>query len=75
MKQIIYYTDELNDEFSRAKIKPKIIDKNYNYHHQNIIWNFCSFVMQNILSMPIKVAYSKIKFHIKYVRQRKIKTI
>ena len=33
MKQqkIIHYHDELNDEFSTVKIKPKIIDENYKY--------------------------------------------
>lgn len=38
-KKIIYYSDELNDEFSSAKIKPIKIDKNYNYEHKNILWN------------------------------------
>ena len=73
-KQIIYYQDELNDEFSRAKIIPKKIDENYRYLHRNLLWNFCSFVAQNILSMPIKVGYSKIKFHIKYVGKEKLKS-
>ncbi len=53
-KQIIYYQDELNDEFSRAKITPRKIDENYCYLHQNPLWNFCSFMLQNVLSMPIK---------------------
>ena len=29
--KIIYYKDELNDEFSKAKIKPRVIDENYIY--------------------------------------------
>ena len=28
-KKIIYYNDELNDEFSKAEIKPRIIDEKY----------------------------------------------
>ena len=31
----IYYTDELNEEFSTAKITPKIIDEKYTYIHKN----------------------------------------
>ena len=28
-KRIIYYSDELNDEFSEAEITPRVIDKNF----------------------------------------------
>ena len=28
-RKVIYYTDELNDEFSTAKIEPRVIDENY----------------------------------------------
>ena len=48
-KQVYYYKDELNDEFSGAKITPRIIDENYKYIHKNPLWDFCSFLLQNIL--------------------------
>ena len=53
-KQIYYYKDELNDEFSGAEITPRIIDENYKYIHRNPLWDFCSFLLQNVISMPIK---------------------
>lgn len=72
-KKIIYYKDELNDEFSKAKITPRRIDENYKYIHKNPVWNICAFILQNILSMPIKYLYAKIKFRIKYVGKEKLK--
>ena len=34
-KKIIYYSDELNDDFAATKsIKKKIIDEKYNYFRQ-----------------------------------------
>lgn len=72
-KKIVYYQDELNDEFSKAKITPIRIDENYKYEHKNPIWNLCSFILQNILSIPIKILYAKIKFRIKYVGKEKLK--
>lgn len=69
---IIYYTDELNDEFSDKVIIPRRIDENYKYIH-NPLWDFCSYIMQNLLSMPIKVLYSKIKFKIQYIGKEKLK--
>ena len=71
-KQVIYYEDELNDEFSKAKIVPRKIDENYKYKH-GIMWNFCSYVIQNFISMFIKVPYQKIKFKLKYVGKEKLK--
>ena len=72
-KKVIYYKDELNDEFSDAKIIPRTIDKNYIYIHKNPLWNFCSFLIQNFLSMPFKFLYGKLKFKIKYVGKEKLK--
>ncbi len=71
--KIIYYKDELNDEFSTAKIIPRKIDENYKYIHKNVIWNACAFLLQNILSIPIKYLYAKIKFRVKYVGKEKLK--
>ena len=73
MNKIIYYEDELNDEFSKSSIEPRVIDEKYKYVHKNPIWNLCSFVLQNILSVPIKLIYSKLKFKIKYVGKDKLK--
>lgn len=72
-KKVIYYTDELNDEFSNAKIIPKKIDEDYVYIHTNPIWNCCSYLLQNVFSVPIKVLYSKLKFRIKYIGKEKLK--
>ena len=71
-QKIIYYKDELNDEFSGPKIIPIKIDENYKYKHGKI-WNICSYIIQNFLSMPIKVLYNKLKFRLKYVGKEKIK--
>ena len=71
-KKVIYYNDELNDEFSSAKIIPIKIDGNYKYNRSSL-WNFCSLIAQNVLSMPIKIGYSKIKFRIKYIGKEKLK--
>ena len=71
--KIIYYTDELNDEFSEAKIEPRIIDENYKYIHKNPIWNFTAFLAHQVLSLPIKYLYAKLKFDLKIVGKEKYK--
>lgn len=72
-KEIIYYADEINDEFSTAKIEPRKIDENYKYIHKNIIWNACAFLLQNVISLPIKYLYAKIKFRTKTIGKDRLK--
>ena len=35
--KVIYYNDELNDEFSTAVIEPRIIDEKYKYINSDFI--------------------------------------
>lgn len=71
--RVIYYSDELNEEFSAAQITPRAVDHNFRYFHGRL-WDFCSLTLQNIFSMPVKYLYAKLKFHIRYVGKDKLKT-
>ena len=70
--KVIYYNDELNDEFSTVVIEPRIIDEKYKYKH-SFIWECFSALIQNILSIPIKWCYLKFKFGHKFIGREKYK--
>lgn len=72
-RKVIYYTDELNDEFSLAEITPRVIDKSYVYDHTSIFKKFTRVFWYWIVFFPIAFFYVKIKFHHKVVNQRVIK--
>lgn len=72
-RKIIEYQDEKNDEFSTAKITPRTIDEHYPYVHKSKIWNAGCYLCQNILSIPLKYGYAKIKFHLTYIGKENIK--
>lgn len=72
-RRVIFYSDELNDEFSSAKIVPRVIDEGYRYRH-GMLWNLCSLFIQNVVSMPIKWGYAKLKFRIRFVGREKLKS-
>lgn len=71
-KKVIYYEDELNDEFSDAVIVPRKIDDNFKYK-KGSAWNVLSAIVQNVLSMPIKWFYAKFKLRIKFIGRDKLK--
>ena len=61
-QKIIYYRDELNDEFSSAVISPKKIDGNYRYVRDNFFERVYSFIMYRIIAQPLSWFFLKIKY-------------
>ena len=56
-KKVIYYDDELNNEFSGANIKPRVIGLNYKYISRNPFYNFFSFIAYRLIATPIAFVY------------------
>ena len=73
-RKVIYYTDELNDEFSIAKITPKKIDENYVYCYDSLFKKFTHFFWYRIIATPLAFLYTKLKFAHKAVGAKKLKT-
>ncbi len=73
VKQTIYYTDELNNEFSGSNVKPKVIDAKYKYISKNPIYKFFSFIAYRIIATPIAIMYKLcrgVKFENKQVLKK-----
>ncbi|MBR6046203.1 MAG: hypothetical protein IKP47_11265 [Ruminococcus sp.] len=61
-RKVIFYTDELNDEFSVAQITPRKIDKDYVYIHTSRFKRFTKFFWYRIVATPIAFLYVKLVF-------------
>ncbi len=61
-RKVIYYEDELNDEFSVAKITPRVIDETYIYCHDSAWKRFTHFFWYRAVFTPIAYAYTKLTF-------------
>jgi len=73
-RTVIYYSDELNDEFSTAKITPRRIDESYVYIHHSLFKRFTHFFWYRIIATPIAFLYVKLKFRQKTVGKNLFKT-
>lgn len=69
-RKVIYYTDELNDEFSLAQISPRKIDGSYVYVYNSKFKKFTRFFWYRIIATPIVYLYTKICFHHKIVGRK-----
>lgn len=72
-RKVIYYTDELNDEFSVTQITPKKIDSSYVYIHDSLFKKFTHFFWYRIVATPIAFFYVRITFHHKTVGRKAFK--
>jgi len=72
-RKVIYYTDELNDEFSTAEIKAKPIDKSWVYCHKSCFKRFTRFFWYRIVATPIAFIGTKLFFNHKIIGKEKLK--
>lgn len=76
MKQkVIYYSDELNDEFSSATIKARKIDENYKYGDESFWWNLKRFIAYRLIAVPLSYVLIKINYHHKIVNKKILKEV
>lgn len=70
-KKVVYFTDELNDDFAGTKIQTKKPDSSFRYNHKNPIWNFFAFIIYRVIAIPFAYLYCKIAFGVK-IKNRKV---
>ena len=59
-RKVIYYSDELNDEFSTAVITPRRIDGDYVYCHDSLFKRFTHIFWYRNVFTPIAYLHSKL---------------
>ncbi len=72
---VVYYTDELNDEFSPAVIEAKPIDENWVYIHTSLWKKFTHFFWLRLVASPIAYTWMFFKFRHKIVGKEKLKGV
>lgn len=71
-KKIIYYKNELEDEFSTAQITPRVIDGNYRYEG-GPFFPFLKLFFYEIIAKPLAFCFMKLKYGHKIVNKHLLK--
>lgn len=72
-RKVIYYEDELKDEFSVAQITPKRIDGDYAYCRDSAMGKTAHFFWYRVIATPIAYGYTKLTFHHRVIGREKLK--
>lgn len=58
--KIIYYEDELNDDFAATQgIKTKPLPENYKWIHTSRLWNVCADILYYLIVFPLVKIFNK----------------
>lgn len=73
MKKIIYYSDELNDDFAENNIKTILTPSTHRYINHNPIYRFFTFIVYHIIASPLVFIFTKIAYHQKFINKKILK--
>ena len=59
-KKIIYFSDELNNDFAGTSIKTCRVDESFQYIHEGLLWRILSFVLYYIVAFPLVWIYENL---------------
>ena len=62
-RDVIYYRDELKDEFAGDHIKARKIDGSYRYIRESCMERFAHLFWYHGIAIPLAKAYMKVHFH------------
>lgn len=74
-EKVIYFTDELNEDFSETELKHKPVDKNYVYYSRNPFWKIGHFFWNKIVAYPVSIIHAKCRFSWKIVNKKAFKSV
>lgn len=74
-QKVVYYQDELQDEFSTAQIKTKVIDKSFCYDQDKPGRRIGHFIWYKMLARPLAFLFLKARFRHKIIGKEKIKSV
>ena len=72
-KKTVYFENEEKDEFSKAKIQPKVIDSGYKYLPKSKTEKIFGAILYRAVGTPIAYFYVKLRFARKIIGGEKIK--
>ena len=73
-EKIVYYQDELNDDFAGNDISTKKVSNNFKYIHHSWLFKVNAFLLKYLFAAPLLWLANKIVFHVKIENKRVLKS-
>lgn len=70
-KTVLYYSDELNDDFAGTNIERKELPENFKYMTKCPMFNIAGFVLYRLIATPLCFLFVKVVYHQRF-KNRKV---
>ncbi len=72
-KKVVYYDDEMNNDFAGMNIEKCTVDESFKYRHDGILWRVCAFILYHIIAYPLIWFYAVVILHVRFVNKSAVK--
>lgn len=69
--KVIYYSDELNDDFAGTDIKTCEVPADFTFVNKNFLWRICEFIVYRLIVTPLIFLFGKVVYGLK-IKNRKV---
>lgn len=73
--KVIFYSDELKDDFAETSIKTDVVDENYKFTRKSKLWKIVSDFFYYIVAVPIVWTVSKLYLGVKFENRKAFKKL
>ncbi len=72
-KKVIYYSDEINNDFAGTDIQRCTVGEEYRYVHSGFLWQICAFVLYYMFAFPIVWFFERVLLGVRFVNKKAVK--
>ncbi len=73
--KMIYYQDELNDDFANNNIKACEVPSDFTFVNKNILWRICEAIVYRGIATPLVWVFGKLAYGLKIKNRKVIKKL
>lgn len=72
-KRVVYYDDDINDDFAGTNIHQCTVDESFPYIHENPLWEILSFVAYYLIAFPLVWFFERVILRMRFVNKKAVK--
>ncbi len=72
-KKVIYYDDELNNDFAGTNIHKCTVDENFKYVRRSLFFRVCTFIVYYFIALPIVWFFMRGILRVRFVNKKAVK--
>lgn len=74
-KRVVYYKDELNDDFAKTQVQAKSLPKNFKHVRTNPFFKIGSFIVYYIIVIPLVWVIIKLTYLVRFKNRKVLKKV